>query len=137
MTVVTKNFAAVQLPVRDLEKSVSWYRDILGLTFTFEFRPGDNEAWLNVGGVGLGLIRSQEIPKLEFTDMQGTTQPILQFQVENIHDVYNELQHKGVQVSEMIYKKEGGYSFTFRDPDGHIASLWGGWPTAEEQRDHQ
>lgn len=132
MTVVTKNFAVVQLPVRDVEKSVAWYRDILGLAFAFEFQEGDNEAWFDVGGVGLGLIRSSEIPKLEFTDMRETTQPILQFQVENIQDVYRELQHKGVQVSEMIFKQEGGYSFTFRDPDGHMSSLWGGWPSAEE-----
>jgi catechol 2,3-dioxygenase-like lactoylglutathione lyase family enzyme len=132
-----KNFAVVQWPVRDLEKSVAWYRDVLGLEFAFEFRPGDNEAWLNVGGVGLGLIRCQDLPKLEFTNVHGHTQPILQFQVENIHDVYRQLQAKGVVVSEMMYKKAGGYSFTFRDPDGHIASLWGGWPTEADERANQ
>ncbi|MGZ4112858.1 MAG: VOC family protein, partial [Tumebacillaceae bacterium] len=109
---------------------------ILGLAFTFEFQPGDQEAWLNVGGVGLGLIRSTEVPRFEFTNSRGTTQPMMQFQVENIQDVYNELQRKGVEVSEMIYKPEGGYSFTFRDPDGHLAGLWGGWPTDDERQAH-
>jgi catechol 2,3-dioxygenase-like lactoylglutathione lyase family enzyme len=133
MAVVTKNFAVVQLPVKDLEKSAKWYCDILGLNFTFEFKPGDNEAWLNVGGVGLGLIRSPKVPSLVFSNMNGVVQPIISLQVENIHDVYQELQAKGVEVGEMIYKKGGGYSFTFRDPDGHIASLWGGWPSEEDE----
>lgn len=134
MAVNVTNFAVIQWPVKDLEQAVAWYRNTLGLGFTFDFHPGDNEAWLNVGGVGLGLIRCPDVPQLEFTDKHGTRQPILQFQVENIHEVYRELQSKGVEVSEMIFKKEGGYSFTFRDLDGHVASLWGGWPNESDQR---
>jgi catechol-2,3-dioxygenase len=69
MAVVTTNFAVVKLPVKDLESSARWYQDVMGIPFTFDFKPGDNEAWLNVGGVGLGLIRCPNVPKLDFSGM--------------------------------------------------------------------
>lgn len=128
MSVTVKNFAVVQLPVRNLEKSVAWYRDVLGLPFTFAYTPGDDEAWLNVGGVGLGLVRSADVPSLEFANMKGVLQPILSLQVEDIHSAYEALVAQGADIGEMTFKPEGGHSFTFRDPDGHVGNLWGGWP---------
>ncbi|WJQ80051.1 VOC family protein [Brevibacillus brevis] len=53
--------------------------------------------------------------------------------VDKIHEVYEELKSKGIEVSEMTYKRGGGYSFRFRDPDGHLNHLWGGWPSAEDE----
>ncbi|WP_235427133.1 VOC family protein [Cohnella kolymensis] len=37
MAVQVKNYAVVQLPVKDLEASVNWYQHVLGIPFTFEF----------------------------------------------------------------------------------------------------
>lgn len=128
-----KSFAVIQLPVTDLEASVKWYQDILGIPFTFDFTPGDNEAWLNVGGIGLGLIRCPKVPSLDFQNMNGQNQTLLSLQVDNIHEVHREIQSRGVEVSGISYKKGGGYSFTFRDPDGHYANLWGGWPSPEDE----
>jgi catechol 2,3-dioxygenase-like lactoylglutathione lyase family enzyme len=123
-----KNYAVIQLPVRDLEASLKWYRETLGIPFTFPYTPGDQEAWLNVGGVGLGLIHSPEVPITSFTNSRGELQPIISLQVDHIHEAYEELRQKGAALGEMVFKPQGGYSFTFRDPDGHIGNLWGGWP---------
>lgn len=133
MAVKVKNYAVVQLPVKDLEASVKWYREVLELPFSFEFSPEDNDAWFNVGGIGLGLIRCPNVPRMEFIDSVGQLQPIVSLQVDNIHDVYQEIKDKGIEVSDMSYKKSGGYSFTLRDPDGHLAHLWGGWPSEEDE----
>ncbi|MGG4033973.1 VOC family protein [Paenibacillus cisolokensis] len=122
------------MPVKDLEVSVKWYQEVLGIPFTFDFRPGDNEAWLNVGGVGLGLIRCPKVPSLDFTNSSGQLQPIISLQVDNIHDAYREIKEKGIEAGELIYKPSGGYSFTLRDPDGHLSNLWGGWPSAEDEQ---
>ncbi|GAV12931.1 VOC family protein [Paenibacillus sp. chi10] len=131
MEIKIKNYAVVSLPVRDLEVSVRWYNEVLSIPFTFEYSPGDQEAWLNVGGVGLGLIRCPEVPKLDFTNSSGEHQPIISLEVDNIHEVYEELKKKGNDIGEMVYKPQGGYGFTFRDPDGHMGHLWGGWPKEE------
>lgn len=128
MTVIVKNYAVVQLPVRDLEASIGWYKDALGIPFTFAYTPGDQEAWLNVGGVGLGLVRCLEVPSMNFANGRGEPQPIISLQVDNIHEAYETLKAKGADVGELAYKPQGGYSFTFRDPDGHLGNLWGGWP---------
>ncbi|WJH35408.1 VOC family protein [Paenibacillus sp. CC-CFT747] len=128
MAFQVRNYAVVQLPVRDLEASLKWYQGILGIPFTFEYKEGDQEAWLNVGGVGLGLIRCPEVPNLDFTNSQGQIQPLLSLQVDNIHEAHEELRKNWPGVGEMVYKPQGGYSFTFRDPDGHLGNLWGGWP---------
>jgi len=132
MAVQVKNYAVIQLPVRNLEVSVKWYRELLGLPFTFEYSPGDQEAWLNVGGVGLGLIQSPEVPRLDFMNSSGQPQPIISLQVDHIHEAYEELKQRGADVGELVYKPQGGYSFTFRDPDGHMGNLWGGWPKEGE-----
>ncbi|WP_289139707.1 VOC family protein [uncultured Brevibacillus sp.] len=133
MSTFVRHFAVIQVPVKNVEVSVKWYRDVLGIPFTFEYTPGDYEAWLNVGGVGLGLVQSPNVPCLDFTNMAGQVQPIISLQVDQIHAVYEELRGKGIETSEMSYKKSGGYSFTLRDPDGHITNLWGGWPSAEDE----
>jgi len=132
MVVQVKYYAVVQLPVKDLEVSIRWYQGVLGIPYTFEYTPGDHEAWLNIGGVGLGLIRSPKVPSLDFTNSAGQLQPIFSLLVDDIHNAYRELQEKGIEVGEMVYKQGGGYSFTLRDPDGHLSTLWGGWPSAAE-----
>jgi predicted lactoylglutathione lyase len=134
MTIKAIDIPVIQLPVRDLEKSVAWYRDVLGLGFTFEYNPGDHEAWMNVnGGIGLGLIRckDKEIPKLSFRNMNGEMNAVLTFRVEEIHQVYDEMKARGIEVGKMIYKEGGGYSFKIEDLDGHFSYVWGGWPKEE------
>ncbi|KEO81525.1 VOC family protein [Tumebacillus flagellatus] len=131
MSAGVKNFAVIQLPVSHLERSVRWYRDVLGLPFSFEYQPEHTEAWMNVGGVGLGLIQSPQVPNLDFLDAKGVPQTIFQLQVEDIHRAYDALKSQGVEVSDMRFLPGGGHSFTFRDPDGHLGGLWGGWPKQE------
>ncbi|RIX51400.1 VOC family protein [Paenibacillus nanensis] len=134
MAIAIKNYAVIQLPVKNVDASVKWYKDVLGIPFTFEYAPGDTEAWLNVAGVGLGLIQSPKVPNLDFTNSKGQLQPIISLQVDNIHEAYRELREKGVETGELVFKKSGGYSFTLRDPDGHLSNLWGGWPTEEDEQ---
>ncbi|ASS68018.1 VOC family protein [Paenibacillus sp. RUD330] len=128
MNMAVKNYAVIQLPVSNLEASIHWYHNVLDIPFTFPFTPGDTEAWLNVGGIGLGLVSSPNVPKLEFENMHGVVQPIISLQVDDIHQIHSKLRERGLEVGEMSYKQGGGYSFILRDPDGHVSNLWGGWP---------
>lgn len=133
MATIPHRIAVIQWPVKNVERSLKWYQEVLGVTLTFPFTPGDPAAWLCIGDVGFGLVQTEDVPRLEFTDTQGNLQSIIQLQVNEIHEVYRHLQDKKVTVSDMRYIPDGGHSFSFTDPDGNTVSLWGGWPTPEDK----
>ncbi|ANY73044.1 VOC family protein [Paenibacillus ihbetae] len=137
MAITPHRVAVIQWPVKDVEKSLKWYQELLGVQLSFPYTPGDPAAWLCIGDVGFGLVQAEDIPRLQFTDSQGKLQPIVQLQVDEIQEVYRHLQNSGVTVSEMRYIEDGGYSFSFTDPDGNHVSLWGGWPSPDEERPEQ
>jgi len=118
----------IEIPVKDVKRSAAWYREMFKLDYCFPYKEGDDGAFLNLNGIALGLIESQEIPKLEFFSMKGECKPVLTFQVNNIQALHEEMIGKGADVKEMIYKPGGGHSFQFLDLDGNLIGVWGGWP---------
>lgn len=130
MKVKALDISVIQIPVRNVEQSVTWYKETLGLQFTFEYSQGDSEAWMNVnGGIGFGLVKCDgDTPNLHFYNSRGELNPMLTFKVDNIQDVYSTMKNKGIEVSEMIYKEGGGYSYSCTDLNGHSLTIWGGWP---------
>jgi hypothetical protein len=106
----------------------------LHFPFSFELNPGDNEAWFDIGELGLNLMRCPHVPQLDFSNMDGQAQPILVLQVDNIHSVYLEFQDKGIDVSEMFYDSGAVYSFNLRDLDGHLSNVWGGFPSTDDEQ---
>lgn len=131
MAVKALDIPVIQIPVRNVEKSVAWYQEVLGLGITFDYSAGDHEAWLNVnGGIGFGLVEcsAPDLPKLHFINRKEEVTPLFTFRVDNIYSAHRELTEKGIEVSEMKFKEGGGYGFTFVDPDGHVFYSWGGWP---------
>ncbi|TDF96292.1 VOC family protein [Paenibacillus piri] len=130
MTANSFRLQIIELPVKNVKESAKWYTEMFGLDYCFPYNEGDEEAWLNVNGMGFGLILSNELPKY-FVTAQGVRKPFFTFQVDNIKELHEEMTRKGVQVQDMIYKQGGGYSFQFFDPDGHLLGIWGGWPKKE------
>jgi predicted enzyme related to lactoylglutathione lyase len=118
----------IELPVKDVKESVKWYTEMFGLGFCFPYYEGDDEAWLNLNGMGFGLVRSNELPQMDFVTAKGERKPFFTFQVDNIHELREEMIQKGAKVKEMVYKEGGGYSFQFFDPSGNHLGIWGGWP---------
>jgi predicted enzyme related to lactoylglutathione lyase len=129
MPTKTKGLAVIQWPVKDLEKSLVWYQSILGVSLTFPYNPGDTAAWLNLGNAGFGLVQTREVPVLNYKGMGGEWRPLVQFRVDDIHEVHRTLRSQGIEVSEINHGK-GGDNFTIVDPDGNQINLWGGWPQA-------
>jgi predicted enzyme related to lactoylglutathione lyase len=131
LTVKRFHLQVIEVPVRNVKESVEWYTGMFGLSFCFPYNEGDEEAWLNVNGMGFGLIHTNEVPKMEFISIKGERKIFFSFQVDNIHELYEEMKQKGADVKEMVYKQSGGYSFQFVDPDGNCMGIWGGWPKEE------
>ena len=106
----------VSVPVTDLERSVAWYRDTLGLPQTGEggfpeFKLGDN--------VFLYLIDPTNVGG-QFTAPH-TAQIALR--VPDVAETRKELEAKGIEFQGEIFDTGVCHMAFFRDPDGNALML--------------
>ena len=103
----------VSVPVTDLERSVAWYRDTLGVPQTGEggfpeFKLGDN--------VFLYLIDPKAISGNAFEHPHGA--PIA-LRVADIEATKQELQSRGVEFADETHDTGVCHMAPFADPDGN------------------
>jgi lactoylglutathione lyase len=116
------NLAYVIIYVKDTEKSVPFYRDLLGIKVKMQ-HPGWVE--LETGHTILAL-HGEEKPSVA----RGQGQPIMVFHVEKIHETFEALKANGVKFDAEPRQvcEEGdsaGLSADFKDPDGNLLSIFG------------
>jgi lactoylglutathione lyase len=108
----------VMLGVGDLNRSVSFYRDKLGLSVKQEI-PGF--AFLDGGGVTLCL--SQPLAR---TSGPAAGAMEIVFSVEDVRAAYEALRGRGVQFIQEPRNVSGAmWAANFEDPDGHRLSIFG------------
>ncbi len=108
----------VMLGTTDLARSLTFYRDTLGLTVQFEM-PGF--VFLNAGSVTLSL--SEAHSKLA-TPVAGGTEIV--FAVADVTDAHKALTARGVEFLNAPRNVTGDqWAANFRDPDGHLLSIFG------------
>lgn len=108
----------VMLGIADLEKSVAFYRDRLGLKLTAQF---EGFAFFDGGGVTLALSRglAQAVGK-------GPGAMEVVFAVEHVRLAYEALRQAGVEfINEPRAVSGPNWATDFHDPDGHILSVFG------------
>lgn len=110
--------SSIMLGVRDLEKSLNFYRDKLGLKVKMQ-EP--QLALLDAGPVTLGL--SPGHVRLS-PQVNGATE--LVFQVDNVQTARQALIDRGVVfMNEPRQVTPTHWASHFRDPDGHLLSIFG------------
>ena len=108
----------IMLGVRDLEKSVSFYRERLGIDIRQRI-PGF--AFLDSGA--LTIILSEPLAK-NVSPLAGATEVI--FSVNDVRASYEALKNQGVEFSQEPRNVSGPmWAANFRDPDGHLLTLFG------------
>jgi len=108
----------VMLGVRDLARSVAFYRDTLGLAVRSEI-PGF--AFLDGGGVTLCL--SQPLARAS-QQVAGATEVV--FSVDDVRGAYEALRARGVPFTHEPRNVVGSnWAANFEDPDGHKLSVFG------------
>ncbi len=117
----------VLLGVRDMDRAVAFYRDALGLPVQF----GSEEfTFLDGGGVGLVLHRMRDLP-----DAPEPRRSEVVLHVEDIDAAHRELGRRGVAFRIQPRLVTGqSYAADFRDPDGHVLSIFGPRPAPEPTR---
>jgi len=108
----------IMLGVRDLEKSLSFYRDRLGIDVRQRI-PGF--AFLDSGA--LTIVLSEPLAK-NVSPLAGATEVI--FSVNDVRASYEALKNQGVEFSQDPRNVSGPmWAANFRDPDGHLLTLFG------------
>jgi len=103
--------------VSDLEKSIHFYRDILGLTM-IEERETERFKPFHFGSIVLGL----EPIKEWMVSTQNKNPFLLQLTVDSIEELQGEtqkLKRQGVTLTQEVSEHSFAYVSTFLDPDGN------------------
>ena len=109
----------VTLTVANVERSLAFYRDAVGLRFLFS--AGPSLAFLDLGGVRLML----SVPEGEFTPGGST---VLYLKVPDIAATFDEMRARGVPFVDEPHliapmPDHDLWMTFFRDPDGHTLAL--------------
>ena len=105
------------MTVTDLDRSIAFYRDVLGLTFLFR---APNLAFFDCAGIRL---------MLGLPEANGEVfHPILYFRVDDIQSAASELERRGVTFESkptLVAKleKHDFWLAAFRDPDRNVIEL--------------
>lgn len=121
MSKFISHIATVEIPVSNLEKSIEFYNDILGVKIESK---EDKFAMLTFGSKGiptLFLVVTEDNKQLSFRNTNnGIIHSIIDFYTPNLSEFYDWLIEKNVEVGTLNVNKESGFGgFGFQDPDGN------------------
>jgi methylmalonyl-CoA/ethylmalonyl-CoA epimerase len=119
MSLSITGLAQIAIVVHDIDRSIAFYRDVLGLRFLFQASPG--LAFLECGGVRLMFA----LPETRALDHPNS---ILYFKVSDIQGSWTELAAAGATTEHgpHIIAQLGAVDVwlaEFRDPEGNILAL--------------
>ena len=107
-------FDCVFYYVSDLDRAISFYRDLPG----FAFKSRDAVARFDIDGILFELV-----PAPRGHDTGGGGHARLCLSVDDIQEATRYLEARDIPVSE-IQDKDTGLLAAFRDPDGNEICLW-------------
>jgi predicted enzyme related to lactoylglutathione lyase len=106
----------VVVPVSDVDRAITFYRDQLGFTLDHDTRTGDQRfAQLTPRGSGCSIVLAEPSP-MPPGSLKG-----LQLVVADAYRAREQLIERGVAAGDIdvIDERDGGTLFGFTDPDGN------------------
>jgi len=105
------------LAVNDMSRSLAFYRDALGLPVRF---ASGEFAFLQAGAVTLCLRHGAAVAAAGHDEVE------IVFDVADIHSAYETLKGRGIAFRVEPRAVTGDlWATDFRDPDGHLLSIFG------------
>lgn len=111
-----KKFSSAYYVVKDMDKAVGFYQDILGLNI--KFRDGDRWTQFDVNGVAVALADPSE----------GSVPPggggTVVLEVDDLAETRDKLTQNGITVNDIVDMGGHGQYFTAVDPAGNIVQIF-------------
>jgi predicted enzyme related to lactoylglutathione lyase len=109
----------IHVSVEDVDRSVAFYRDVLGMTFLFRV-PGQSMAFFDCDGIRL-YLGAPETPEFRSTSLP-------YFDVADLEEAYGALRDRGVAFRDaphLVHRTETSelWMAFFTDPDGNNLAL--------------
>lgn len=124
MEKLIKHIATIEIPVTNLERSIQFYVDIIGVEVHFK---GEKNAMLTFNSKGaptLFLVETEDDQRVAFRNTNNDVlHSVIDFYTPSLKKLYGELKKKNVEVGTFNVNESNGYGgFGFKDPDGNWLS---------------
>ncbi len=114
-----KKLGNVILAVKDLDKSLKFYHEIIGLPIKKQRR-----SWIDLGISGALISLHPASLTAEHTGTSIENGVTLGFLVGDINSAVEELKSKGIKIYREISEREAGKNAIVLDPDDYLVSLF-------------
>ncbi len=114
-----KKVGNVILAVKDLDKSLAFYHELIGLPIKNQRR-----SWIDLGTSGALISLHPASLTAEHTGSSLDNGITIGFLVGDINSAVEELKSKGVKIYREISEREAGKNAIVLDPDDYLISLF-------------
>lgn len=111
-----------EIPVKNMEQSISWYKEILGFKFIWHSEE-EKLAQLNLpSGQMLFLVETADDTNANFT-VNGRVHNVIGFQCSDIEQLHAHLLQHNVKVDDIVDDGMGNKFLHFYDVDGNMFNV--------------
>ena len=114
-----KKVGNVILAVKDIDKSIQFYHEIIGLPIKHQRR-----SWVDLGTSGALLSLHPASLTAQHVGSSMENGITIGFLVGDVQSAVNELRAKGVTIHRDIVEKDAGKNAVILDPDDYLISLF-------------
>ena len=125
-----KRIGNVILAVKDLDTSIKFYNDILGMPIKNERRN-----WVDLGSTGAILSLHPESITAPHSGTSIDNGVLIGLTVGDLNSAIEELREKGVKIYREIQERDAGKNAIVLDPDDYMISLFE--PNFSQDKDKQ
>ncbi len=111
-----RNINHITYNVKDKDKALQWYQDVLGLKQIPKMVNGDHLYWLQLpSGAMVHIIENPEAPSAPSHHTA--------FEVDDLDGAHQQLSDMGIECTDIQTRNDGQRAFYLNDPDGNRIEL--------------